>query len=110
MADKRQRTPLIKVIDDTIKLPDKSGNGLLKISVNVDNKGQLSQYSLAYINDSIFSGDHGRVLGYDNSHGYHHRHYMGKVNPVEFNSYEAIAEQFEKEWRALHEKIKKRSR
>ena len=35
---------------------------------------------------------------------------MGGVEPVEFKSYEAIAEQFDKEWRALHEKIKKRSR
>ena len=112
MADKRQRTPLIKIIDDTIKLPETSGNGLLKISVNVDSKGLLSQYSLAYINHRLYSGDHGRVLGYDNSHGYHHRHYMymGGVEPVEFKSYEAIAEQFDKEWRALHEKIKKRSR
>jgi hypothetical protein len=41
--------------------------------------------------------DSGRILGYDNAHGYHHRHYLGKVEPVEFNTYEEIEARFEKE-------------
>jgi hypothetical protein len=44
--------------------------------------------------------DHGRVLGFDNSHGYHHRHFMGKVEPVEYTSYDEIAERF---FREVHE-------
>ena len=51
-------------------------------------------YNLAYINRGICRVDHGRVLGYDHSHGYHHRHFMGKVEAVEDTSYDAIAERF----------------
>ncbi len=53
--------------------------------------------AIAYINLSIFSGDNGRVLGYDNSHGFSHRHYMGKVSPDEFIGYEALYIRFELE-------------
>ncbi|MDE3187335.1 MAG: transcriptional regulator [Acidobacteriota bacterium] len=56
--------------------------------------GAVTSYSLAYINLKLFPGDNGRVLGYDNSHGYHHRHFMGKVEPVEFISYSALVERF----------------
>jgi hypothetical protein len=38
--------------------------------------------------------DNGRVLGYDNSHDYHHRHFMGEVESVEFTTYAALAVQF----------------
>lgn len=109
MADKKLNMRLTKVIDDTIKLSEKSGNGIVKISLSIDKKGNLGRYSFAYINFRLCHADNGRVLGYDNNHGHHHRHYMGKEEPIEFVSYEAIAEQFEKEWRILHEKAKKHS-
>ena len=96
-----------KIIDDTIKLPDKQGNGILKYSVSVDANGSIVRYSLAYINHRLCHVDNWRVLGYDNSHGYHHRHYMGKEEGVEFTSFEDIAKRFEEEWRDLHEIIKK---
>lgn len=99
-----------KIINDTIKLPDQSGNGILKLLVSVDEEGQLGRYSLTYINTRICTVDNGRVLGYDNSHGYHHRHYMGQEEPVEFTSYTELAEKFETEWKALHEKITKHYR
>jgi hypothetical protein len=51
--------------------------------------------------------DNCRVIGYDNCHGYHHRHYMGKEENIEFTSYEDIQNQFEIAWRELHEKAKK---
>lgn len=60
----------------------KYGNGLLRREVWVNEQGQVSRYNLAYINHLIFSGDHGRVVGYDNAHGYHHRHYMGVMEPA----------------------------
>jgi hypothetical protein len=53
--------------------------------------------------------DNFRVIGYDNCHGYHHRHYMGKEENIEFTSYEDIENQFEIAWRKLHEKAKKHS-
>ena len=65
-------------------------------------------YRLAYINHWICGVDNGRVLGYDNSHQYHHRHFMGAVQPVEFNNYEALSKRFYSEvyelWRKEDEK------
>ena len=56
--------------------------------------GRLVAYSLAYVNLKRFPSDNGRVLGYDNSHGYHHRHFMGKVESIEFTTNEALVNRF----------------
>lgn len=56
--------------------------------------GHIVAYSLAYINLKLCAADNGRVLGYDNSHGYHHRHFMGTVEAVDFTTYEALVERF----------------
>jgi hypothetical protein len=109
VVKKKPIVKLTKVIDETIKMSEKFGNGIVRASVSVDAKGKLGRYSFAYINFWLCHVDNGRVLGYDNDHGHHHRHYMGREEPVKFVSYEDIAEQFEKEWRALHEKAKKSS-
>ncbi len=53
---------------------------------------------MAYINHALCQVDNGRVLGFDNAHGYHHRHYMGKIEPVKYMSYEATLERFQQEW------------
>jgi hypothetical protein len=37
----------------------------------------------------ICAVDNERVLGYDNSHEYHYRHFMGTVEPIEFDNYKA---------------------
>lgn len=50
------------------------------------------------------ASDHGRVLGYDNAHGYHHRHYFGTVEPVTFVSFADIEARFEQDWLALRSK------
>lgn len=47
-----------------------------------DEQGRVVRCNLAYINRGIFQGDNGRVVGYDNAHGFHHRHFMGVVEPV----------------------------
>ena len=54
----------------------------------------MVSYSLAYINLRVFAKDNGRVLGYDNSHGFHHRHFKGTVEAVDFSTYDALAERF----------------
>jgi hypothetical protein len=41
--------------------------------------------------------DNGRVLGYDNAHDYHHRHFMGEVTEVEFIGYDELVSKFEAE-------------
>jgi hypothetical protein len=55
----------------------------------------------------VFAKDNGRVLGYDNAHGYHHRHYMGKVEAYDFSSYEATVERFQIEWSEIVKRLKK---
>jgi len=106
---KRTEQPqLAKILDETIKISRKKNNGILNFLASVDEKGNLGRYSLAYINVNIFSADNGRVLGYDNDHGYHHRHYMGKVENVKFTNFYEIKERFEVEWREIHEKHQKK--
>ena len=56
--------------------------------------GSVIAYSLAYINHRRCALDNGRVLGHDDSHGYHHRHFMGKVEAVKFSTYPALVERF----------------
>jgi len=73
-------------------------------------KCRVIAYNLAYINLKRCHVDHGRVLGFDNSHGYHHRHFMGNTEPVELNSYEAVYRRFIRElhglWRREDEESK----
>lgn len=85
-----------------VAIPTRLGGGVLKERVirELPSKKVIS-YALAYINPLIFSGDNGRVLGYDNSHGYSHRHYMGVITPEPFTSYVALYDRFEQEWQAL---------
>lgn len=75
--------------------------------MSIDKKGKLVRYSFAYINFHLCVTDNGRVLGYDNCHGYHHKHYMGKEEEIKFFNLEDIQDRFEAEWEALHEKLKK---
>ncbi|NOT99508.1 MAG: transcriptional regulator [Sideroxydans sp.] len=96
--------PEIKISDDSWSLSSKNGNGILRREVWVNAKGKVVRYNLAYMNHKIFQGDNGRVVGYDNAHGYHHRHLMGVVEPVEFKSFEEIEEQFQADWVALRSK------
>ena len=41
----------------------------------------VTRYNLAYINHATCHVDNGRVLGFDNAHELHHKHYMGKKSP-----------------------------
>lgn len=84
------------------RIPARLGGGVLKELVEQEvGSGNLRHYALAYINPLIFSGDNGRVLGYDNAHGYPHRHFMGKITPEPSLSWDEIREKFEKEWREI---------
>jgi hypothetical protein len=61
----------------------------------------VTRYAMAYINAALYRGDHGRVLGYDNAHGEHHRHCMGNTEMVRFGGYEKLVARFQAEWREL---------
>jgi hypothetical protein len=67
---------------------------IVRIQVDYSRAGKLLRYSLSLI-DLSSSLDNGRVVGYDNAQGQHHRHYFGRVDRVEFESYEKLEGQFE---------------
>jgi hypothetical protein len=67
---------------------------IVRIQVDYSSAGDLLRYSLSLI-DLSSSLDNGRIVGYDNAHGQHHRHYFGRVDRVEFESYEKLESQFE---------------
>jgi hypothetical protein len=76
-----------------VSIPSRLGGGVLK--------ERVISYALAYINPEIYGGDNGRVLGYDNSHGFSHRHFMGSMTAEQFPGYEALYEKFETEWQEI---------
>jgi hypothetical protein len=89
-----QRKPPIRTMKlEEHRLKGKRKGALLREQIWFEN-GQVVAYSLAYINLKQCPMDNGRVLGYDNSHDYHHRHFMGEVESVEFTTYAALAERF----------------
>lgn len=93
-----------KIYDDESVLSKKKGNGILRREVWIDLTGKVIRYNLAYINQNEFRHDNGRILGYDNAHGYHHRHYLGTVEPIEFISFEDIEDRFEKDFIEIRSK------
>jgi hypothetical protein len=89
-------------------LKPKSGGGLLRFEAWGYVEGGVTvvtRYNIAYINRAVCRKDNGRVLGYDNAHGYHHRHFMGTVEACEFVSYEATVERFQKEWSQIVKEV-----
>ncbi len=85
-----------------VKIKKRLGGGVLKeLVIRQVPSGNVTHYALAYINPAIFSGDDGRVLGYDNSHGYSHKHHLGVVTPEPFTSYQQIYDRFQAEWMAI---------
>ena len=97
---------LKKVVDEIHVISKRRGNGRIRIETWVDRAGKVVRYNLAYINHSVFAGDNGRVLGYDSQHGSHHRHYLGGVTDIGFESFEQIEALFEDE---LHQLLKRGS-
>ena len=90
-----------KIRDERHKISAKRGNGQLRREIWEDGQGNITRYNLAYINHRLCPCDNGRVLGFDNRHGYHHRHFMGEMEPVDFISFEEMEHRFEREWSSL---------
>ena len=96
---------------ERFELSKKSGGGILQYEAwgyQEKDKTVVTRYGIAYVNHTIFAGDNGRVLGYDNAHGYHHRHWMGSVEPFEFKSYADVVERFQAEWQDLVKRKKEK--
>lgn len=86
---------LWKVVDETSQVRCKSGmDGIIREEVFQNSRGRLVKYNLAFIHFGLCQIDNGRVLGYDNAHGVHERHWMGTVQEVEFSSYEQTLARF----------------
>ena len=85
-----------------LKRPRRSAR--LKEEVWQTEHGKVVKYILAYINHLVCQIDNGRVLGYDNGHAHHHRHFMGKVETIEFKDYESLASRFQEEVKELWRK------
>ncbi len=85
-----------------MRIPAKLGGGKLKELVLRDARSRVVlHYSLAYINPQAFAADNGRVLGYDDTHGRHHRHFLGVETAMPAMGYEDLVGVFERQWRAL---------
>jgi len=94
------------------ELKQKSGGGVLRYEVwgYVDNgKTIVTRYNMAYANHAVCCKDNGRVLGYDNAHGYHHRHYMGSVEACDYVSHDDTVHRFQAEWVEIVNKLKGKS-
>jgi hypothetical protein len=88
---------LRKTKDEVALISCASGPGLLREEVWQDASGNVVRYNLAFINHFLYPKDNGRVLGYDDAHGEHHRHFFGKVERISASSFEAIARLFGEE-------------
>lgn len=95
-----------KTVDERCVISRKKGDGQIRREVWTDQDGKVVRYNLAYINHAVHSGDNGRVVGYDNNHGAHHRHLMGEMKSVVFSSMEEIEERFCQDWNNLLPKKK----
>jgi len=83
-----------RAVRDVFYPKGRKGGLIVRIQVDYSREGKLLRYSLSLI-DLSHSSENGRVLGYDNAHGQHHRHRCGRVDLLEFESYEKLEGQFE---------------
>ncbi len=100
MDDKRKaEIKFKKVVSEQFPINSKRGGGIIKIDAWENENEEMIKYSLAYINRLIYSyGDNGRVIEYDNTHNFHHKHYFGEISVVDdFVNYEELVECFEHE-------------
>jgi len=90
-----------KVTDYETAFACAGGIGILREEVWMDGDGRVVRYNLAFVVPHLTGVDHGRILGYDNAHGRHERHFLGKVEMVEYKSFPATARRFYQEVRAI---------
>jgi hypothetical protein len=93
-----------KVVDETTQVRCALGKRVDREEVWQDSRGGVVKYNLAFINHALCAKDNGRVLGYDNHHGDHHRHFVGAEEKFVFIRYEQLLERFLNEVRELRQK------
>jgi hypothetical protein len=87
----------VKVLDEQFIIPIKYGSGIIKFEAwKYENR--VVKYNMVYINKTIFPNDNGRVMGYDNSHNFHHKHYFGEITELsDFTNYQELVLRFKKD-------------
>jgi hypothetical protein len=73
------------------------GAGILREEVWMDESDKVVRYNLAFVVPHLTLIDHGRILGYDNAHGRHERHFMGKAEAVEYKGFPETSRRFYQE-------------
>ncbi len=68
-------------------------------------RGEVVRYNLAFVVPSYLYADNGRVLGYDNAHGFHERHFMGVAERVPYTTYDDLLSRFIQETARLREEL-----
>jgi hypothetical protein len=81
------------------------GYGILREEVWMDEQGVVVRYNLAFVVPHLTRVDHGRILGYDNAHGRHERHFMGKVESVAFESFPSTSRRFYREVEEMRKEL-----
>ena len=104
----RRKTRLRKDTDDEVDFWCAGGVGHLREEVWVDEDEQVVRYNLAFVVPHLSRIDNGRILGYDNAHGVHERHFMGEVELIEFTKYTDTSERFFREVEALRKSYKEK--
>jgi hypothetical protein len=97
---------LRKIIDEINPVRCVAGPGVIREEAWEDEFGTVVRYNLAFINHFLTSADNGRVLGYDNAHGEHHRHFYGAVEQISFTGFRVLAEMFYDEVDVLKGKMR----
>ena len=95
------KSSLRKIVDEVLSVSCASGPGIIRTEVWEDESGKVARYNLAFTNHFLYPRDNGRVLGYDNAHGTHHRHYFGKVEAVAAAGFDEVESMFRAEVKEL---------
>ena len=91
---KSKKKNYIKVIDEKFIVPIHKGGGIIKFEA-WEYENHIVKYNMVYINKNIFPNDNGRVMGYDNSHNFHHKHYFGEIYELDdFINYQELVQRF----------------
>jgi hypothetical protein len=83
-----------KIVDETTVVRCAKGRGLIREEIWQSDSGEVVRYNLAFICHQLCASDNGRVLGYDNRHGDHHRHFMGQAELVQYPGYDVLLARF----------------
>ncbi len=91
---KSKKKNYIKIIDEKFIVPINKGGGIIKFEA-WKYENHIVKYNMVYINKNIFPNDNVRIMGYDNSYNFHHKHYFGEIYELDdFINYQELVQRF----------------